>query len=72
MTFEEQFPNIPEEVACYDCRKNGDGAIHFTNIERYCLDKQRVREAFRALRNQIYWSREGESILKYLEREWGL
>lgn len=48
MTFEEEFPSLKGKEACVEF-ENGDEyetlSIWKSDIQKYCLDKQRVREA---------------------------
>jgi len=48
MRFKKQFPSLKGEGLChldYNCLNREDGVFIRKDIEKYCIDKQRVKEA---------------------------
>ncbi len=55
MTFEEEFPSLKDKLEDYDVPTYPDGTIieggyvEMNDIQKHCLDKQRVKEAVFAM-----------------------
>ena len=51
MTFEKEFPSLKGKAPEYEFYKHGnyvnEQAVLIKDIQKYCLDKQKVREAFK-------------------------
>ena len=77
MIFEEEFPSLKEFKVCTNecfitkCTTDDTHNVCCTHIKRYCLDKQRVKEAIDFIRIKEC-DKHNEYILETLIKELGL
>lgn len=77
ISFEEKFPNLKEEhrncpapswITCPDCGHDMNCMVEVSAVEKYCLDKQRVKEALNKVLPKGFQYSDGyrEELLKEL------
>lgn len=73
MDFEEQFPGLKNKMFC--CTGDIPHAIDIEDVQEFCFDKQKVREAIEKFRDSCFYLNNGvympsfnEDCLQYQEK----